>query len=97
MAQLAHNPAGLLAVTCLVGVAVIANLALVALLRGFKLDLTRWQRSLNKEADIWKRAVAGGQAAQRQQTDQLNELHSLVGQLPENPPNHPEPPVPPQP
>lgn len=95
--KLLDNPAGLLAVLCLVGVLVLANLALAAFLRGTTLDLTRWRRSLAAEAGIWRRAAVGGRAAQQQQTDQLNELHQLVSQLESKPVDGPEPAAPSEP
>ena len=91
---LLQNPAGLLAVLCLAGVALATNLALIALVRGTKLDLSRWRQALNAEANIWQRSVTGGQSAQRQQADQLGELRQLVEQL-QSPPPSPDPNDPP--
>lgn len=93
------NPIGLLAVVCLVGVFVIANLALIAMIGGGQLDLTRWRRSLSNEAALWQKSFTGGREAQRQQSDQLDELHRLVGQLgpPEDKPASASPDSPPAP
>ena len=90
--QLLHNPAGLLAVLCLVGAAGVANVGLIALLRGRTLDFSRWRRALTAEAGIWRRSVTGGQTAQRRQAAQLDELHQLVGQLEAKPGDQDQPP-----
>lgn len=96
------NPIGLLAVVCLVGVFIIANLTLIAMIGGGQVDLSRWRRSLSNEAALWQKSFTGGREAQRQQSDQLDELHRLVGQLdqPEDGPasaNPDSPPAPPNP
>lgn len=95
--KLLDNPAGLLAVLCLAGVAIVANLALAALLRGATPDLSRWRRSLAAEAGIWRRAATGGSEAQKQQAAQLDELHQLVNQLERKPANDPAQALPPNP
>jgi hypothetical protein len=90
--DLLDNPAGLVLVLCLAGVVVVANLALLALLRGGTFDLARFRRSLNDEAGLWRRSVTGGRDAQKRQDDQLDELHQLVTHLKEPPDNPTSPP-----
>jgi hypothetical protein len=82
--RLLSNPAGLAAVACLVVVVVIANLALVALIRGGEVNLDRMRRALNREAELWRRSFSAGPEAQRRQADQMDELHRLVSTLKED-------------
>lgn len=88
--KLLDNPAGLLAVVCLVGVVIVANLTLVAMIAGGQLDLSRFRRSLNKEADLWRRSFTAGGQVRQQQAEQLEELHRLVGRLRPPEPNPPD-------
>lgn len=80
MDALFANPAGLVAVICLIGVMVIVNLALVALLSGR--DASCLRRLINpNEAEVWRKSFTGGRAGQQHQADQLDELHKLVSNL----------------
>lgn len=81
MDRLLENPAGLLAVLCLIGVVLASTLGLVPLLRGGSPDFLR--RLIDpRGVEMWRRAFTGGREAQRKQAEQLDELHRLVGRLP---------------
>jgi hypothetical protein len=81
MDHLLENPAGLLAVLCLVGVVLLSTLGIVPLLRGGSSDFLR--RLIDpREGEAWRKAFTGGREAQRRQAQEMDELHRLVSQLP---------------
>ncbi len=83
--NLLTNPAALLAVLCLLGLVIGANVTLLGLLGN--------RKGLERELGVWGKAIGGGREAQRQQDAQLAELHQLVAKL-SNPPSEPNDPKP---
>lgn len=81
MDRLLENPAGLLAVLCLISVVLISTLGMVPLLRGGGPGLLR--RFIDpREGETWRKAFTAGRETQKQQAAQMEELHRLVAQLP---------------
>ncbi|MBI3241662.1 MAG: hypothetical protein HYZ49_05150 [Chloroflexi bacterium] len=73
MDKLLSNPQALIALLCVAGLVIGINLALFSALGQGKV--------LQKQAEIWGKAIGGGAEIRKQQNSQLDELHQRVQQL----------------
>ena len=67
------NPAGLIALVCIIGLVIGINVALFSALRQSATDA--------KQAAIWSKALRGGADIRSRHNEQLNELHQKVQQI----------------
>jgi hypothetical protein len=90
MEALLRNPAGLIAVLCLIGAVIAPLLVIVIMLRGGTVSVEPLRRYFVSEAHILRKTVTGATEAHHQQSDQLAELRRRVNEIQST-----EPPPPP--